>query len=165
MKIPFEYPIQMLRLICNRCDIVSMPPLKFAPSRVGGGRIPPCKGTILYRRQGGLKVGIAAGRQASLRKPREAGMGWTRPARPADLPLYPISPIEKRWWPISAPESSAHPESASFGPWRRSRRLSVLGAAGLRLWAPSVEESIRWEVPLGVGGTPVGRAFLNTAVF
>ena len=31
---------------------------------------------------------------------------------------------------------SAHPEMASFGPWRRSRFLSVLGVAGLRLWAP-----------------------------
>jgi hypothetical protein len=49
---------------------------------------------------------------------------------------------------------SVHPEVVSFGPWRRSRLLSVLGVAGLRLWAPTVEESIRWEVPLS--GTPVG---------
>jgi len=34
------------------------------------------------------------------------------------------------------PLFSAHPETASFGPWRRSRLLSVLGVAGLRLWAP-----------------------------
>jgi hypothetical protein len=51
---------------------------------------------------------------------------------------------------------------ASFGPWRRSRLLSVLGAAGLRLWAPTVEDSIRWEVPLG--RTPVGGGLLKTDV-
>ena len=32
--------------------------------------------------------------------------------------------------------NSGHPEMASFGSWRRSRRLSVLGVAGLRLWVP-----------------------------
>jgi hypothetical protein len=57
----------------------------------------------------------------------------------------------------------AYPEMASFGPWRRLRLLSVLGVATLRLWAPTVEESIRWEVPLC--RTPVGCALLNTDVF
>jgi hypothetical protein len=51
---------------------------------------------------------------------------------------------------------------ASFALWRRSRRLSVPGVAGLRLWAPTVEESIRWEVPLS--GTPTGCGLLNTDV-
>jgi hypothetical protein len=36
---------------------------------------------------------------------------------------------------------------APFDPWRRSRRLSVLGLAALRLWAP------------------VGCALFNTQVF
>jgi len=32
--------------------------------------------------------------------------------------------------------SNVRPEAASFAPWRRSGRLSVLGAVRLRLWVP-----------------------------
>jgi len=53
-------------------------------------------------------------------------------------PRLPFPNIRFARTAFSAPEilDSAPPETASFGPWRRSRHLSVLDVAGLRLWAP-----------------------------